>query len=67
MNIHQNSRAPEQSSNQPGRVRVPGRDDIGEVIDGGKNFGTNRVFIVWVFISPPPENVYITTRRGSNM
>jgi hypothetical protein len=54
----------EQSSNQPRRVRVPGRDDIGELIDGGKNFGTNpSIYCVGIHFPTTGECVYYDKAR----
>lgn len=54
----------EQTSNQPRHVRVPGRDDIGELIDGGKNFGTNpSIYCVGIHFPTTGECAYYDKSR----
>jgi len=49
---------------QPRRVRVPGRDDIGELVDGGKNFGTNpSIYCVGIHFPSTGECVYYDKSR----
>jgi hypothetical protein len=53
-----------QPSNQPQRVRVTGRDDIGEIVDGGKNFGANpSIYCVGVHFPTTGECVYYDKSR----
>ena len=49
---------------EPRRVRVPGRDDIGIVIDAGKNIGNFRpLYCVGVHFQSTGEVVYYVADR----
>ncbi len=49
---------------QPRRVRVPGRDDIGELVDGGKNFGMDpSIYCVGIHFPSTGECVYYDKSR----
>lgn len=46
------------------RVQVAGRDDVGEVIDGGKNVGVRpTIYCVGVHFPSTGEVVYYDARR----
>lgn len=49
----------------PKRVRVPGRDDVGEVIDGGKNLGNPRynMYCIGIHFPDTGEVVYYDSKR----
>jgi len=54
----------EQTPRTPRQVRVPGRDDIGEVVDEGKNFGTNpSIRCLGVYFPETGECAYYETKR----
>lgn len=54
----------DQRPNGPRRVRVPGRDDIGEVVDEGMNFGRNpSIYCVGVHFPRTGECVYYAKTR----
>ncbi|WP_435122580.1 hypothetical protein [Micromonospora tulbaghiae] len=49
---------------RPRRVRVPGRDDIGVVVDEGKNFGrTPAIYCVGIHFPSTGECVYYDKTR----
>jgi len=45
------------------RVRVPGRDDIGEIVDPGKNFGPTGIYCVGIHFPSTGECVYYDRAR----
>jgi hypothetical protein len=48
----------------PRRVRVPGRNDIGELVDGGKNFGMNpSIYCVGIHFPSTGECIYYDKSR----
>jgi hypothetical protein len=54
----------DETSSRPRRVRVPGRDDIGEVVDGGKNFGMNpSIYCLGIYFPSTGECVYYDQNR----
>lgn len=54
----------DETSGGPRRVRVPGRDDIGEVVDNGKNFGTNpAIYCLGIYFPKTGECLYYDRNR----
>lgn len=54
----------DQPSKQPRRVRVSGRDDIGQEVDGGKNFGVNpSIYCVGIYFPDTGECLYYEKSR----
>ncbi len=54
----------DQATSRRRRVRVPGRDDIGEVVDHGKNFGiTSGIYCLGIYFPKTGECVYYDQTR----
>jgi hypothetical protein len=54
----------DQHTKRAQKVRVLGRDDIGELVDGGKNFGTNPpMYCVGIHFPETGECVYYDKSR----
>ena len=54
----------DQPTNQAKRVHVPGREEIGLLVDGGKNFGMNpSIYCVGIYFPSTGECVYYEKSR----